>query len=240
MRARVAHVAICLAFLATGCVRFQEKISLERNGSGTVDITISAPSDVFVKPGTLPQFRRQRALELLGRQAVEERLGAHGLELTEYDHVQGDSLWRWEMAYRFESLEAFRLSRDEGRGVAIRRPNAATYEIELFYAARAFAAEVRKPGAETPTEGAGDLLEGARFEVELRLPSDVVSTPGGTQEGPRAMFNWRYGPGADDAPTESVRTIFARDGIEWPVFEELPRTDVDEDPYLGPSDYMDG
>lgn len=241
MRFPVACMALCLAALAVGCLEYRETIRMEANGSGHATIVISAPSNWFLRSTGHEGFKRDRALELLSRRAIQERFEAHGLTLTRYETSRNDSVWTWTMGYHFVTIEAFRQSRENGRGVALRRTGEGSYEIELYAPVERYARELfsLRDGAEDEGRSAGALLDDASFLVTLEMPTRVISAPGAARTANRAAFSWRYDSADTTFQAPPMRAIFDADGLRWPVFETLPDEDFDEEPYLGPSHYMD-
>jgi len=229
MRATTVIAAAGIAaFAFAGCIRYEEHIHFDRDGSGWVRARLVVPRATADVIRSVMARSADDTRPLVTPRELDRRLRRDGAIVRRLEVTEADTAEVWDVEYAFRDLETFRRLRDEGRDVSLTWRHDGRYELAIVFSGDAedgVGPPASRPGAgaETAASDTGALARlmhtfAATFVIDA--PTEIVAAPGGTFSGATATFSWSYareGPAALQSKTMHV--IFRGEGLNWPVFE---------------------
>lgn len=243
LRSALAIMTAALVVTATsGCIDYREQISFNADGSGEVVGHLFIPNttlDLLVSGTDSALYRA--TVDRIDHDAITERIRAEGVTIRRAESAGTDSGIVVSIEYAFSDLEAFRRTRGNGRDVALSEVDG-VYELTLM-----FSGDASGVGHTTSTDEIDDetepeivitapntadfesLLSGFRVAFDIRVPTQVVSAPGGRFRDDAAHFAWSFErEGRTVLEPKTMRVIFRKGELIWPTFEAIPYDRIED------------
>ncbi len=241
----VTIAAALVVMVMSGCVNYREQISFNADGSGAVAGRLFIPNETlrFLVRDTDSTLYRA-TVDRLDHDEIADRIRNEGVTIRRAERIDTDSGIVVSIEYEFDDLEAFRRTRGNGRDVALSEVDGA-YELTMMFSGDGNGFSQTAPADEIDDESEPEivitapnvtdlesLLSGFRVAFDFRIPTQVVSAPGGRFRDDAAHFAWsfeREGPAVLEPKT--MRVIFRKGELVWPIFEAIPYERVENEQY---------
>ena len=206
---------LALAFLATGCIQAKWDTVIEKDGSGTMEMTMSLSKVLTESMDDLKAMNQDDEMdgldELLDadKGELEKKLKPYGVKVTKFENKIVDGRKTVEVSYEFKDLEG--LSRamgsmgggGDGEGLAVFDNGDGTYTLGTYdYGWPAEEEDEEEEAAEKSPEMDPEMmgkqmeimgkLMGAMAELDVSMtlvvPGDIVETNAPQQEGRKSIW----------------------------------------------------
>jgi hypothetical protein len=240
--------AMILLVGLAGCLKYEEHISFEKDGSGSVLACLSiSTNQVKYVDSTLTS----ELLAVFSDAAITQHFQHDGISIRRTDRNITDSSVTIVVEYRFKDLEAFRRTRNGGRDVAVSYVGDGMIEMSVVFPG------IPEQGPETARE-IQQILTSSRSDTSrvdsaasadsttiveprepisgtltVRVPTQIISAPGAHIGGDSVRVEWMGSSDNASVPQlVTTRIIFNSAGLDWPTFETMPSHSYDVAPQL--------
>jgi hypothetical protein len=240
--------AMLLLVGLAGCLKYEEHISFDSDGSGSVLARLSISTN---QVNDVDSTLTSELVAVFSNAALTQHFQHDGISIQRTDRNITDSSVNIEVEYRFEDLEAFRRTRNSGRDVAVSYVGDGLIELSLVFPG------IPEQGPETARE-IRQILTSSRSDTSradnvdsadttttdeprepisatltVQVPTQIVSAPGAHIGGDSVRVEWMGASGKASAPQPvTTRIIFKSTGLDWPTFETMPSHSNDVAPQL--------
>ncbi len=200
---------MALAIMATGCVQVHMDTEIEKDGSGTMEMTMSLSkvvSDVLKEEAADDDLAEIGDLMKMEKKEIEEKIKGHDVKIKKFKKSIVNERETLEMAFEFKSLEglSYALNQTQGEGsegmaiVDLGDGNYALKSYEYNWPAQAEEEEEEEEEEMNPEDMQKQMelmgkLMGAmgelEFSMKITVPGDIVESNAPVVEGRTSIWN---------------------------------------------------
>ena len=249
LRVGAALSALALVFSTAACMKTDEKVALEKDGSGTIDQTIVIDTSKIKElmemfKGMMPQPEPGMGEAGMGdegkkdddiskgfsKEEIEKQIKEHeGLELKDYSHETKDGKDHVHMVIAFKSFEqACKAGMMGSSAVNLVKNEDGSFTLSLdAKAGKGGEGGADSGGMEQMMPMLEPYLSGFEMKTQLTFPGAITDTNGTKSEDGKQVswtIGWKQMSGADKEHKDatSMKVTFKGEGVDWKPFSIKP------------------
>ena len=248
-RLLILSALLATAFLATGCIQVKWDSVIEKDGSGTMDMTMSLSKVLTESMDDLKALNQDDSMDGLDelmsadKDELQKKLKPYGVKITKFEDKMVDGRKTMEIGYEFKDLEGLSQAMNamgtgsDDEGLAVFDNGDGTYTLGTYdYGWPAPAEEEEEeeeaanPMDEMDPEMMGKQMEimgklmGAMSELDVRMtltvPGDIVETNAPEQDGRTSIWSINASNMMSMDQDMTPRITFKASGLKMKTIKE--------------------